>query len=438
VNVAAILRAVMLIALAVLPAVSPAETLLELYDQTLATNPALRGRVFGIEEAKAQKDLARSRLLPQLAADGTYDWNKYEEDGFEADRYSGTRGVLSASQALVDLPSYHRFRGAQVSVEQSEHARAAVEMEVVIELIDRYLVVLQAEDEIVHLQAEKEAVVSQLERMRFMRERQLAKITDLYEVEAYYQGLLTREIEAKNARAVALAMLRETTGVAVATVVPLVRPQFTAVPGDEEQWVRDALASNPNLLGLERANEAARRLVDSTRTEHLPRLSVSASQVYADQGYDNREVNPYDVDTVGINVNVPIFEGGRVNAAIRDARAKHQIALEQYEAARREIERNARSAYLSAVASYARTRSTGEETRALEKVVEAQDKSYELRVTTILDVLVARRRLTKARSDESKARYDYVRDLSSLQAQVGALTRQHIEQIDAWMAAPAR
>jgi outer membrane protein len=437
VSLAPLLRRLLVVAATALPLAAAGEGLLELYDQALQSNPLLRGRVFGIEQAKAQKDLARSQLLPQILADGSYDWNKYDEEGYAPERYEGLRGVVNARQPLFDLPSLHRYRSAKVAVEQSEYERAAVEMEVAIDLIDRYLTVLQAEDEMAYLQSEKTAIESQLKRLRFMRERQLAKVTDLYEVEAYYQSLLTREIETKNARAVALARLRETAGVDVAAVAPLVRDTFPAVPGNEEQWTADAVATNPSLLALQRATESARRLVDSTRTQHLPRLSVSGSQVYSDQGYDNREVPTYQVGSVGLEVSVPIFEGGRVQAAIHEARARHNIAIEQYEAARREVEGNARAAYLNAIASFARTRSTAEETRALLKVVESQERSYELKVTTILDVLVARRRLTKARSDESKARYDYIRDLSTLQAQTGALGRSHVVEIDGWLAVNA-
>jgi outer membrane protein len=310
-------------------------------------------------------------------------------------------------------------------------------MELTADVVDRYLTLLQAEDDIVYLQAEKEAIENQLKRLKFMRERRMAKVADLYEVEAYYQALLTREIEARNARAVARERLRETTGVAVQSVAPLTRESFPAVPSSEEQWARDAMASNPSLLALEKAHEAAGRLVSSTRAEYLPRLSLAASQIYSDQGYDNREVPSYDVGTVGLQLSVPIYEGGRVQASVRDAVAQYNIAGEQYEAARREVETKARSAFLTAVAGLARTRSAVEETLAMEKVVEAQEKSYDYRVTTVLDVLIARRRLIKARSDESAARYDYVRALASLQAQVGGLNRSVIEQIDGWLVAAA-
>jgi outer membrane protein len=108
------------------------------------------------------------------------------------------------------------------------------------------------------------------------------------------------------------------------------------------------------------------------------------------------------------------------------------MALEQYEPT--EIEGKVRSAFLSAQASNARIASTGEEVKALERVVEAQQRSFEFGVTTVLDVLIARRRLIKSRSDHAKARYDYIRDLTVLRVQSGALNRMNIEEIDSWLA----
>lgn len=429
-------RALMVAALAAAAPVASAEGLLQLYEQALLTNPALRSRAYGVDQAVAQKDMARSRLLPQISGIGSYDWNRYTEfDVFSGtDNYSGKRGALVGRQPLFDLASYYRLKGAQTSVTQSEQERQAAEIALGGEVIDRYLLVLQAEDDIVYLAAEKEAIESQLKRLRAMRERQMAKVTDLYEVEAYFQGILTREIETRNARAIGLERLRETTGVAVSQISPLVRETLPPVPGTESQWVTDSVATNPALLALESATEAAKRLIDSSKAEHIPTVALAGSQTYSDQGYDNRPAPAYRVGTIGVEVNIPIFEGGRVQASVREAMAKHGMTLEQYESTRREIEGKVRSAFLSAQASNARIASTGEEVKALERVVEAQQRSFEFGVTTVLDVLIARRRLIKSRSDHAKARYDYIRDLTVLRVQSGALNRMNIEEIDSWLA----
>ncbi len=425
---------VLLLLLLSLPAATAhAQRLIEFYRQALETNPAVRTRQFGIEQARAQEEIASSRLLPQVAATGNYYWNDYRETGTEARKYDGVRASLQARQALLDLTSYFKLQGARAAVAQSEQQHEAARMALGGEVIDRYLTVLQAEDEIRHLQAEKQAVETQQKRLRFMHERQLAKATDLYEVEAYYQGLLTREIEARNARDVALERLRETTGLSVKRVAGVARNSFPPVPGEESQWASDAARNNPNLVALQHGIDAASRLIESARSELVPQVALTASRVHSDQGYDNRLVPSYNVGTIGVQVTIPLYEGGRVQAGIREALARFEIAREQHEGARREIERDARTAYLSAVASHARIRSTDQEVQALEKVLQAQTRSYELGASTIVDMLIAQRRLFRSRSDQSKARYDYIRDLTLLRIRAGALRESDVEEIDGWM-----
>ena len=45
----------------------------------------------------------------------------------------------------------------------------------------------------------------------------------------------------------------------------------------------------------------------------------------------------------------------------------------------------------------------------------------------------AQRRFFRSRSDRSKARYDYIRDLTQLRTRAGSLSEQDIQEIDAWM-----
>ena len=408
-------------------------TFMSLYEATLASNPVLKGREFGVDQAVAQKDIVRSRLLPQLSSVGNYSWNDYHDRLVGDQSYSGRRGTVQARQALLDLTSYFRLQGAKYSVLQSQQEVDAIRTGLAGELLDRYLLVLQGEDDIRYLQAEKESIETQLKRLRVMRERQLVKITDLYEVEAYYEALLTKEIEARNFEAVARERLRETSGVAVSRLSPMERLEFAQTPGGEDQWVNEAVARNPSLTALQYAIDAAREIVASARAEHVPQVALTLSSTYSDQGYDNRQQPPYRVGTVGVQVTIPIFEGGRVQGSVNDAVARYEMARQQYEAARREIERETRTAYLSANASYARMASTRREVEALEKAVDGQQKMYERGLTTIVDLLDNRQRLVKARSGQSKARYDFVRDWASLRIRAGSLTADDLKELDNWL-----
>jgi len=191
-------------------------------------------------------------------------------------------------------------------------------------------------------------------------------------------------------------------------------------------------------MALQQAIEAAQMELRSGRAEYSPRLALTVSQTHSDQAYDNRLVPAYNVGTVGVQLTIPLYEGGRVQATVKDATARLEIAREKYEGARREIERDARTAYLNATTNHARIGSTGDEVQALERVVDAQKKSYELGVSTMIDVLISERRHFKARSDRQKARYEYIRGFTMLRVRSGRLTDQDVEEIDSWMAGSGR
>lgn len=411
--------------------------LLALYQAALQTNPVLKSREFGVDRARAQEDQARSRLLPQVSASGNYSWNDYYDRQSRDQRYGAQRGSIQARQALLDLASYFRLQGAKFTVLQSERDLDAIRIGLAGEVLDRYFLVLQGADEISHLLAEKEATATQLKRLRAMRERQLVKITDLYEVEAYYEGLLTKEIEARNAEAVARERLRETTGVSVRRLAPMARQEFPPLRGSEDDWVSEAARRNPNLAALQHSIDGARELIASARSEHAPQVALTLGQTYSEQGFDNRLQPPYRIGSLGVQVTIPIYEGGRVQGSVDEAVARHEIARQQYEQARREIERETRTAYLNATAGQARIGSTGREVQALEKTVDSQQRSYELGVATIVDLLTARQRLIKARSEQSKARYDFVRDLTSLRIRAGSLSAEDLDEVNRWLIEPA-
>lgn len=425
--------AVLALCLALVSLAARAESLIDFYRAALETNPAVRTREFGIDQARAQKAQVKSKLLPQVVATGNYGWNNYDETGRAALQYDGIRAGVQARQALFDLASYFKLQSAEFAILESEQQREAARMAVAGDVVDRYLMVLQADDEIEHLLVENTAVESQLARLRFMRDRQLVKVTDLYEVEAYQQGLTTRQIEARGARAVALARLRETTGLPADGVLSLARENFPEVPGEESRWLDDAVHNNPNLMALQNGIQAAEKLIKSGYAEHAPQLALTSSWSYSDQGFDNRLVPKYNVGTVGLQLVIPIYEGGSTQATVNEAVARHGIASQQYEAARRELERGVRTAYLSAVTGYARIASTNDEVNAVLRVLESQQKSYELGASTIVDVLIAQRQLFKSRTEQYKARYDYIRALIELRVRAGSLTEDDIRDVDAWM-----
>ena len=427
-------RLILAILISLFPLAVHAGLLLELYQQALDSNPTLLGRTYAVDRAAAQQDQAFSRLLPQISATANSSYNRFDQHDRNTDvrRYNGLRGSIQARQALFDLPSFLRHEGARLTTRQVEQELDAYRMQLAGEVLDRYLQVLEASDQMTYVIAEKEAAEIQIKRLHKMQQQQMVTITDVYEVEAYYQTLNTLEIEAKNEKAVGLERLRETTGIKLDEVAPLNKEQFLAVPENSEKWVQDAVDNNPSLAALRSAIKSADKQISSTKAEHLPQLALQLSHTYSDQGYDSRELPAYDVAVVSLQLTIPIYEGGRVTAATREDVAAQQIARQQFIQVRRQIERETRTSFLNAESSHARIASTRQEVFAQNKAFEGRKRGYQLGVSTIVDVMNTRKRLFKARIEHLQARYDYIRNLIGLRIWAGGLSITNIEEIDAW------
>ncbi len=414
-----------------------AQGLAELYAAALRSNPMLQSREFDVERARAESDGVRSRLLPQLSAQGSLSANEFRVASGEQS-YGGKRFSLNARQGLYDPALRARLEATRASVAQREQELAQTRLALLGEVLDRYLQALVAQDELAWLAGESQAAGRQVDRLRVMRERQMARVTDLAEAQAYELNLATRTIDAANAKAIALARLAELCGQVVDQVQILARTAFDPPPGTQQSWIEAARRSHPRLLALEQAVEAARRNLDASRAEHLPQVAATLSRSYADQGFDNRRQAPYHATSVGVELRVPLYEGGRVQASVREAGARLGAAERQLEAARREVERETLSQWWSARANHARIGSTDAEVQAFEQTVQAQERGLELGASRIIDVLDARRRLLKARADQAKARYDYIRDVVALKIRSGDVSQADIALWDGWFAARGR
>ncbi len=411
-----------------------AEDLLSLYRRAQVDNPQLRARALAVDRARAQADLAASRLRPQVSLQLSPSRNRYE-DALNESYFNGERNVLSARQPLLDLASAYRVDGARATVLQSEQEQLMARNELFARLADQYLLSLQAADELAHLQAEREAAERQVQRLRAMRELEMAKVNDLAEAVAWTQQLATREIDLRNKAEEARVRLSELIGQDPGELRTLARREFPAVPRSEQYWVEQVAAAN-ELIGAKKAAVDAGRLgLRAARAEHWPTASLLLQRSQTNQDFTGAPRRDFTTDLIALEVRIPIYEGGRVSAASASAAADLSIAEQQLEATRREIERETRLLYASAVANRARIDSTDAEVDALAQTVRAQQRGYDLGVVTVIQVLDARRRLLRARAELAKSRYDYLRDLIGLSLRAGNFTEQEAAGFSGWFAA---
>jgi outer membrane protein len=171
-------------------------------------------------------------------------------------------------------------------------------------------------------------------------------------------------------------------------------------------------------------------------------LDLSASYGNRQSEDNNRTVagvdvccNETDGDTtlVGVQLNVPIYSGGGVSALVEEEVYRHRASRENYEKVAREAERETRDGYLGVIAEIARVQALARSVESNQTAVEATDAGYEVGTRTIVDVLIARQSLFRARTDYARSRYDYLNNVLKLKRAAGTLQPDDIKQVNSWL-----
>lgn len=407
--------------------------LLTLYRAAAGDNPSLKIRALSAERTEAEARVAESRLHPQISLQSSYSHNDYQA-GTSGVNYNGQRTIVMLRQPLIDIASLRRRDSAHAAIGQAESEVRQIRAELFAQLADQYLLVLQSIDEVEQLRGEMQAAARNVDRLKAMRARDMARVNDLAEAIAWTQQLALQEIDAINKHAAARVRLRELAGIEPGLLPVMNRQSFPAVPESERYWLEQAMTSHAGLSARRQAIEVVRQSAAAVRAEHLPQLTAFYQRNDTNQDIDNSPRPRFSVDSVGLELRIPIYEGGRTRAAALAAQRQLDIAYEQLEALTRQIDREVRLAWASAVANRARIDTTDAVTEALNQTVKAHERGFELGVVTIMQVLDARKRLLRAQAEQSRARFDYLRDLIALRIRAGALTEADVADFNRWFA----
>lgn len=416
-----------------------AADLMEVYRTALEEDPELRRAEAEYRAALEQRPQARSALLPQIRGGAGYAHTESEPDEGREYDYQSRTFDLSLEQSLYDHANYVALRQADLGIARATATRDAARQALLLRVAEAYFGVLSAREDLDFAKAEKEAIERQLEQVQRRFDVGLIAITDVKEARAQYDLAVAEEIAAQNRLDQAEEDLSVITGrfydelAALSDRLTLTPPD----PANRDRWVETALEQNLNLAATRLATETAAEEIKRQRAGHYPTLGLSAS--YTDQDFKDAPAAMTGqlrdgADTqIGVQLNIPLFTGGRTSSLTREARENFDAAREQQEQARRETVRQARGAFLSVNSDISRVRALEQALESTRASYEAAQAGFEVGTRTAVDVLLELRRVFGAERDLADARYAYLLDTLRLKQAAGTLSEQDLAAINAWL-----
>lgn len=417
---------------------APADNLVDVYQLAETKDPELLGIIASYQATLEQYPQARAQLLPSLSfttsvARRSQDITLGSGSTIFDGQFTGEEYTLSLTQPVFRYDRWVQLRQAGTRIQQAAAEVDAAHQDLGVRVSERYFDVLAAQDELVFSRAAKNALQRQLDQTNLRFEVGIIAITDVQEAQAGYDLAVAQEILAQNQLDNAHDALREITGAyhkkldVLTKKIPLILPN----PADIEQWTAKALAQNLRISAANFASQTAHEEIRRQQAGHLPTLDIVGSHGTAVTG--GRFAQDADLSAIGVELNVPIFEGGIVVSRTHEAQHRYTQALEEVERQKRAVQRQARDAYLGVVAGISRVKALKQAVVSNETLVEATEAGFEVGTRTTVDVVAAQRELFRARRDYSRARYDYLLDTLRLKRASSTLAAADLAKISAWL-----
>lgn len=413
-----------------------AEDLLSVYQLALRNDSQFRAAQAEYSALQELKSQSTAGLLPTLSLSGNVTRNDEESiksSGTTNYEYDSKGYNLNLVQPLYRHANFIALDKADAQVAQAVVSFENSKQDLILRVANNYFAVLAAKDDLTFAKAEHKAISEQLVQTKQRFNVGLIAITDVHEAQARYDQAVASVIVSENTLAISLQTLREITATdhiniaSLSTKHPLLIPK----PNNIEQWVGTALSQNALLQASKKSIDIASSEVSNQRANHYPTLDLTAQHAYSDVegGSLPREQNG---NTVSLQLNIPLYQGGLVNSLTRAANHRLTQARELYEQQKRATERLTRNAYLSVIANISQTKALKQALASTSIALEATQAGFEVGTRTTVEVLNSQRELYRARRDYAQARYNYVLETLKLKYAAGTLSALDIEQLNPW------
>jgi protease secretion system outer membrane protein len=424
----------------------PAGAFSAAFDAALANDAEYRASRYELQSREQAVPIARASLLPSLGASYSESRVRGERESLNALGqefnqnldYRNPVGALQFRAPLLNLEGMNRYYSARSQVEGARSIFSARGQELLDRLGPAYVQRLFAEEVLALAQAQVDALKGQSDaaERRFIGGE--GTRTEIAEAAASLAFARAQLVEAQDQRDVAQRTLARITGLQAPPLRGLAEDaRARPLPyADVNDWIELGYAQNPNVQGRRNLLESAKYEVERNRAGHFPRVDVIASAVDAQNesiSTLNQQVRQY---SAGIQVTIPIYSGGSVDASVTQALAEVGRAEAQLEGDQRLLAVDIRRQYQATQTGQAKIEALHEAVMASAVALEGAQRGLVAGVRTTLDVLDASRRLFLARRDFVQARYEVLLARLRLQVLAGLPLGEVVQDIDRHLTLP--
>jgi NodT family efflux transporter outer membrane factor (OMF) lipoprotein len=394
--------------------------LVTVVERALAQNLDLAAAFARVQQARASAAAAGAALLPtvDLDASGTAEHQSLTSPigelsrtfpGYSRDQHEYNVGAAASWEIDVAGGLRRNEAAARDEMTAAQAEQLGTRITVAADAADAYLQIrgLQARIAVAHDQIDTDAhLVKVRKRLGAAEEREVAQAEALLTQARSTVPPLNTALEAQLNRLDVLMGAQPGT-YARELSQPADIPAIPAIEANDT--VLDVLRRRPDIIAAERRLAASNERIGAAISDYYPKISVSGALGFDSAGM-NHLFSAQAFQPIGTGaLRWRLFDFGKVDAEVAQARGANVEALAQYRLAALKATEDVENAFTSLSQTQARKAELDREVLALTRARDLSERAYRAGSITLTDVLDADRQLLTARDDLDSTRTDEAR-----------------------------
>jgi type I secretion outer membrane protein, TolC family len=408
--------------------------LMEAYEGALQNDSTFRAAIHENDAGQQFKTIGRASLLPVLS--GTYTTNQVDGDITRNSitqhlTYRSENAAIQLRQPLLNFEALARYKQGLAQTRASDAQFVVRNQDLIVRLAAAYMDARYAEDQLTLAVSQLNSYAEQQLTNERMFEKGEGTKTEMLETQARFDLADAQVVEARDNLTTARNVLGAIVGEEITLLNPLmdgfrVKPMQ---PPSFEEWKATTLEQNPEIVSQRHAVEVAQQEINKQRAGHVPRIDLIASV----NKTKSDSIIFFGIDTftrsVGVQVSVPLYSGGIVNAQTAQAVSNYEKAKSELESKTHQVIIELRKQFNLNLSSIRRIGALVTSVNSRSFLLEATQKSAIGGTRTNIDILNAQQQLFEAKLDLMQARYNYLLSYLRLRKAAGTVEITDLQDV---------
>jgi len=354
-------------------------------------------------------------------------------------KYDSRNYSVSMRQSIFNKANFAEYKQAKADVAKSNAMLESAQFNMASRVTGAYLDLLLSEENVRYSKAQKSSAQSQLEQAKKRYKAGVGTITEVSEANANLESVIALELEWANGVEYAKRALENITGVyadALLSLDPSKLPLAEPQPNNVESWISTAMEKNADIMAAQNEYLVVTQEVEKNNSGHYPTLDLVAARTHTQSDNNFTIGSQYDTDSIGLQLNVPLYTGGYVSSTVRQAVARVEQASEKLSEKQRTVSTDVRKYYNEITNGIARIEAQSQSVASYETALVGTQKGYESGMRSNVDVLTAQEKLYSAKRELARERYKLIYSRIQLKQMAGMLTEVDIAEVNDWLATP--